>query len=222
MVDAQALDLPCPYQFEDQPMGVIENLFVLHPHADKACHLEEAPVAEVRGGIFPVEQLPILLCEELRHCERVHRKGQQTASIRSDPRLDLPGAFIRKRKKAIEILKVHTAIDGLMAEMKLLRRENFVEGLSKLRQSKLPAPVYVEASGIATSRSMPEDVVPSGIFDGGGHMIRHDIQDQPHSRTLQGRTEHVEALTTAECWIDLVRIGDIVAMRRSRRGREDG
>src|SRR4051812_652772 len=63
---------------------------------------------------------------------------------------------------------------------------------------------------------MFQNVEPPGILEARCHMIRYDIEQEPHSSFVKRLAELVELFGRAYLRIDLRRIRDVIAVRTAR------
>ena len=67
---------------------------------------------------------------------------------------------------------------------------------------------------------MLQDVPPPRVLDARGHVVRDDVQEQPHAARLEVGRQPVERLPAAERVAQPQRVGDVVAVRRAGAGLE--
>src|SRR5262249_48902188 len=141
-----------------------EHVVTVSPNANEFVDIEESAVIDgVRG--FPPKREPVRL------------RGDQPVEV-------LECADFRRlrypyRKFVIEILKVRGAVVSFYRD--LAGFQTFAVRLVEDRKNDLVrTPIDVEETGESGRGAIDENIRPPWVFRACRHMVRHDIEDQPH------------------------------------------
>ncbi len=95
------------------------------------------------------------------------------------------------------------------------------EAVAQEGQRQAARPVDIEIARIAALLAVLNHIAPPGVLQRGGHMVRHDIDDQLEARLLQRLHQPVETGAAADGGIDGVGVGHVVAVGRAAGGGKD-
>src|SRR5579862_7835765 len=73
-------------------------------------------------------------------------------------------------------------------------------------------PINIEVSGVDGAWAIFEHVHPPGVLVAGGHVVGHDIEEQPEAVALQPYAEGRELLFASEIGIKPGGVGGVVTM----------
>ena len=234
MVDPDAVDMAIAQQLEQEPVHVIEDPLVLDPHADQVRDLEEAPVGQPVAPGTPMGQAPGLRgVKPLEQRAVLRQRGQAAAQTPDVVRLGEPRGqalgrgqalasgfqgerpTARGQREGVLVVAQQEAL-GIAAERELAGVQRAAERLAQLREQQLRRrPVDVEVAGVGAVAAVAQQVAPPGIVRRGGHVVRHDVEDQAQALGLQGGGEAQEALQAAELVLEAAVVGHVVAVRRA-------
>ena len=119
---------------------------------------------------------------------------------------------------------------GVVFELQLLRFEDldvrFAEDRDEDAALELGAgrrgPGDVEVAGVGRRRAVLEDVVPPGVFAADhGHVVGDDVEQNAHAARLESIDPGIELGLGADFGIEVVVIGDVVAVRAVWTGFQD-
>ena len=83
-------------------------------------------------------------------------------------------------------------------------------------------PVDIEELGVLGGGAVLQHVAPPGVFGAGGHVVGHEVEQQPHAVVMQLFGELLELLVGADFGVDAHGVGDVVAVRTAAPGLEPG
>ncbi len=150
------------------------------------------------------------------------RQGVDTISQHEEVR-------VRRQRQALVVIAEEEAL-GVEGELDLLRLERFAIRAAEDRQEDLlhrlamcrdRAPVDVEIVNEARLPPVLEDAHPPGVLGARGHVVRHDVEEQPQPAALQRLMQGVEVVFTAELGVQCGWIDDVIAVRTSLPRPED-
>src|SRR5487761_394377 len=91
-------------------------------------------------------------------------------------------------------------------------QENLIRSRGILFGSGL-APEDVKIVGVGGTLAVFEYVHPPWVIGAGRHMIRHNIQQKPHSIVFEALDHLLEFLLGSELGVDQEWVGDVITMR---------
>ncbi len=203
MVDAQPVDDSVADQLQDLAVGGGEDLRVLHPDADQIGDGEEPPVVQLGPGQPPPGEPVVLGGQQLRQ-RKVRRPLAQGE------------------------LQVAVAEHGgpVAAGARLEAAALLADAPRQHGQQHLPAarrPVDVEPAGVRGLRALAQHLPQRQVVPGrGGHVVRHDVQDDPEAVGACRTGQLPQALLAPELGPHGAVVDDVVAVPRTGYGLKDG
>lgn len=198
MVDAQPLDDTVPDEFEDLAVGGVEDLRVLDPHGDQVRDGEEPPIVQLGAGQPPPAEPVVLGVQQSGQCQVLGARAQ--------------------RELLLSVAQ-HRPVDGEPSQL-------VADGAPEHGQQHLSAaalPVDVEPAGVRRGRPLAEHLPQRPVVARGrGHVVRHDVDDQPHPVRAGRRREFAQPLLAAQLGADPAGIGDVVPVARPGHRLQDG
>lgn len=198
VVDPQSVDDPLVEELEDLAVGRVEDLRVLDPYPDQLRDAEEPPVVQLGTGQAPPREPVPLGVQQLR----------QRQLLRAGP-----------QRERVVVVAQHVPVDHQVAALR-------ADSLPEHRQqdaSALGVPVDVEPARVrrvgALAQHLPQGVVVAG---GHGHVVRHDVENEPEAVFAGGTGEGAQALLAAEFLAHARGVHDVVAVPRAGDGLQDG
>ncbi len=194
-------------------MTILEDRLVFYPHASKSRDLEKASIGQVTRRIPPGHQPVGLLLMQLR----------KRSLVRNLQNLCLTPVICRRvqRKEGFEVSQTWLARLRIGLDGQIARLQHGLKIIAENRQGQAPRPVDIEMARISAFRTMLDHILPPRRFKRCRHVIGNDIENETEPRILQRLDHAVEASTAADRGIDLIRVGNVVAMCRFRCRRED-
>ncbi len=188
-------------------MRILKHRLVFHAHPHQPGDFKEAAERQLTRRIPPGHQAIRLACMQI--CD-----GRLIGEVQHFRFAALP-ALRRQRIKVFEVgERGFTGFRiGLNADVAILQHR--LEGIAEERQGQTARPVDIEMPGVAAVFAMLDHITPPAIFQRGGHVIRHDIQNQPQSGLFKGFRHAVEPFASADGRIDFIGVGDVIAVGRS-------
>ena len=115
------------------------------------------------------------------------------------------------------------ACGSVELQLEIARLEHLAVLIPEHRQRKLAVdtprarlPVDVEESGVGAEWSPLQNVQPPGIVGAHAHVVRHEVEQQPHVVGAQFGDQGLERRVVAEFRIEAVEVDDVVAVGRAR------
>ena len=122
-----------------------------------------------------------------------------------------------------EMANVAWAVEHLVQGALENRLERVAEHgeLHLVRQPpRLGAPLHVEPRRVPRRRPVRQQVVPVRIVRADPHMVRHDVEHEPHPVRVRRVGQRDERRVAAELRVHVRRIGDVVPVRAPRPRRQ--
>ncbi len=187
-------------------MAVIKHRVVFNPHAHEASDFEEATPGEFVRRISPAGKPPRLL---------VVQPADSRGIAEAQHLLFAPlPAVGRQRVEVVEIGQRGFAGVGIALHADLTVRQHHFKIIPQKRQRQTARPVDIKMTGVATLFPMLNHITPPGIFQRGGHVVRHNIKDQTQPGRLQGADQPLKTGPASDGGVNLVSIGDVITVRR--------
>lgn len=178
-------------------MGGGEDLGILHPHPDELRDREEPPVVQLGTGQPPPAEPVVLGVQQLGQ-RQIGGAGPQREHLLA----------------VAQHVPVHPEPADLLADRS-----------AEHRQQHLPAarrPVDVEPAGVRRSGALAQHLPQRAVVAGdGGHVVRHDVHDQPETVLARRTGQFPQPLFTAELGAYPAVVDDVVAVPGSGHGLQD-
>ncbi len=198
VVDAQSVDHVLVEQLEDLVVGGLEHPGVLHPHPDELGDAEEPPVVELGPGQPPPHGAVPLRVQQVRQRQVLGALAQREHMV---------------------VVAQHVTVDAQLVEDLAQRpAEDRQQHLTVLR-----LPVDVEPACVRRFRALAQHL-PQGavVARCHGHVVRDDVHHQAEPVLPRGARQGPQPLLAAQLLAHATVVDDVVAVRRTRHGLQDG
>ena len=233
VVDAQPVQHAFPNQLQRQRMHGVEDFVVFHTHAHQFADFEEAPPVDLLGRGAPPREPVMLAFQQIMQTRRAVRRAIRCAvrcAVRCagiKRRADGSGVIPSRSRAGGQGQMLSARFDGIAISGRGVVNQSDVAGgqrlairLAQHRQQHFAVqrcvsrlPVDVERAGVAALRAMPQHIGPPRVRGVGGHVVGHDVGNQPQAVPVRRVGQPAQRGLAAQFRIDALMVNDVVTMR---------
>ncbi len=217
MVHPEPVDDAPVVQVQQQPVGLFEDVGLLHPDRDQRVHLEEAAVVQGGVGLAPGGEHVVLPPEHLGHLGG--------GSVEAHRRLRCGAGVLHLGHREDVVVVADDWLPGCWALLWSADVQHQLPGSQHLRQrgtkDRQPEaatqliPVDVEpvrGCRLAAAAQHLPDGRAGPLRSGQRHVVGHDVHDHPQASAVAVGGQRLQRLPTAEFGIDLLVVDDVIAV----------